>query len=418
MPPPDAGLLRKLPKLDSNLDLLYRIDVLARATGGQIDAADAAELPGGLSAQVASDLLRLDDGGFVQVYADIQGDASAAAPALQALGMHIEIISDEYSLVQGRLPLSAVEAAAALPEVRYIRPPAYGEVDTGSVNSEGDAILDANDLRASFGVNGAGVRVGVLSDGLEGWTDARDDGDLPASIEFTTCDKTSGLPTDPGAGAEGTAMLEIVHDLAPGAELWFGYWQTDLEFIQAVDCLADNVDVIIDDLSFFNIGSYNGSSNVSQNLTAEMNDAGNRVRAYHKSVGNRALAHYQQGYVDFSPLDDGDDTHKFQASATTTDQLGAGPINFNPVFLGGGGSIVIHLQWSDTFGASANDYDLFLVRDSNPVTVAQSIGAQTGSQNPVEMIVYQNTGAPGFYDIVLNKFSGLPRDVRHVRGSL
>ncbi len=414
-PPRDTAslrtdILRAPPKLDGNLDLLYRIDILARANGRRIDASVASSLPEILRAHLDSRQIRLDNAGYVQVYADTIGDAAAAAAKLRLLGMEIEVVSREYGIVQGRLPVSAIEQAAALSDVTSIRPPGYGVVDTGSVNTAGDAILDANDLRATFGVNGAGVRVGVLSDGLEGWTDARDDGDLPPTIEFATCDMTAGLPTDPGAGAEGTAMLEIVHDLAPGAELWFGYWQTDLEFISAVDCLADNVDVIIDDLSFFNIGSYNGTSNVSSNLTAEMNDATNRVRAYHKSVGNRALQHYQEDYLDVLPGDPGVQTHAFAATASTTDQLVIGPVDANPVYLADGGFVVIHLQWSDTFGASSNNYNLYLLRNSTGMIVAQSVNPQTGSQNPVETIVYQNnTGVDGFFNIVINKASGATR---------
>ena len=41
-----------------------------------------------------------------------------------------------------------------------------------------------------------------------------------------------------GAGAEGTALLEIVHDLAPGAKLSFANGDTDLAFNQAVNFLA------------------------------------------------------------------------------------------------------------------------------------------------------------------------------------
>ena len=51
-----------------------------------------------------------------------------------------------------------------------------------------------------------------------------------------------------GAGAEGGALLEIVHDLAPGAQLSFGNADTSLSFIEAVNALAADNDVVVDDL--------------------------------------------------------------------------------------------------------------------------------------------------------------------------
>jgi hypothetical protein len=399
---------RKVPKLEGQLDLLHRVDALARTTGGAIDASRADDLPPSLRAAVAARRLQIDQDGLVHVHALASADAASAASELHELGMVLERVSAEHAIVQGRLPIHALAAAASLPSIRFIRPPVYGFAQTGSVTTQGDAILDANDLRTTYGLNGASVRVGVLSIGLEGMAAAQASGDLPGSIN-TSCDFAPGLPTDPGMGAEGTAMLEIVHDVAPGAELWFGSFETALDFISAVDCLADNVDVIIDDILFFNAGSYDGTSPVSLNLTAEMNDASNRVRAYHNAVGNDALQHYQQSYVDIDPGSSSNQLHAFSATSTTTDQLGVGTNASDPIYLLSGGLVWIELQWNDTFGASSNDYDLYLFRNSDFALVALSEGVQSGTQDPVETIVFQNTGPDRFYDIVINKWSGSTR---------
>src|SRR5207245_11561777 len=71
----------------------------------------------------------------------------------------------------------------------------------------------------------------------------------------------------PGAGAEGTALLEIVHDLAPGAKLAFANGDTDLAFSQAVNFLAASNDVVIDDIGFLG-EAYDGTSGVSRNTAA------------------------------------------------------------------------------------------------------------------------------------------------------
>jgi hypothetical protein len=58
------------------------------------------------------------------------------------------------------------------------------------------------------------VVVGVISDGIDHMADAQLSGDLPnVTVPSGGCRR--------GSGDEGTALLEIVHDVAPGAQLLF-----------------------------------------------------------------------------------------------------------------------------------------------------------------------------------------------------
>src|SRR5207249_3668681 len=84
----------------------------------------------------------------------------------------------------------------------------------GAVTTEGDAASRADALRAQ-GLDGTGVVVGVISDGIDSLTDAQATNDLP-DVQVP-----NDLRCQKGAGDEGTALLEIVHDLAPGAKLLF-----------------------------------------------------------------------------------------------------------------------------------------------------------------------------------------------------
>ena len=61
-------------------------------------------------------------------------------------------------------------------------------------------------------------------------------------------------------------MLEIVHDLAPGAQLYFANEAdgTCMTFEQAVDFLALNTDVVVDDESCLT-PPFDGTSDVSTN---------------------------------------------------------------------------------------------------------------------------------------------------------
>ena len=90
-------------------------------------------------------------------------------------------------------------------------------VGQGSKASEGEFTHRAFAARGVFHTSGAGIKIGVLSDGVRNLATSQALGDLgdvtvignPAPCPLTTsCD-------------EGTAMLEIVHDLAPGAQSVF-----------------------------------------------------------------------------------------------------------------------------------------------------------------------------------------------------
>jgi len=89
----------------------------------------------------------------------------------------------------------------------------------GSVETEGDITHRAVDARGAFGVDGTGLSIGVLSDGVTSMALSQATGDLPPTCGTPPC--LTVLAGQAGAGDEGTAMLEIIHDMAPGASLYF-----------------------------------------------------------------------------------------------------------------------------------------------------------------------------------------------------
>ena len=87
-------------------------------------------------------------------------------------------------------------------------------------------------------------KIGVLSDGVTSLADSQATGDLgPVTI----------LPGQEGFGDEGTAMLELIHDLAPGAQLFFATAGNGLpSFAQNIrDLRTAGCDIILDDISYF-----------------------------------------------------------------------------------------------------------------------------------------------------------------------
>src|SRR6266700_4293622 len=113
-------------------------------------------------------MLRINQNAEVQVYIHLAEVTDDNRRELRAAGVSIEITDAERGIVQARVPVARLGAVADLPFVQLVRLPNYAVRHTGSVETEGDAIVLANQVRSRLGVDGTGVRVGVISDGLKG----------------------------------------------------------------------------------------------------------------------------------------------------------------------------------------------------------------------------------------------------------
>ena len=354
-----------------------------------------------LADAAAAGQLRLSPGGRVQVDVALRGEGPAGA-ALAALGVVVERQRPNLGRVQYQAPPTALIALTRLPGVSAVRLPSYARVASGSVLSEGDAALRTDLVRAEQGLSGAGVRIGVISDGIRGLSQARARGDAPALFDQRAF-AAEGL----NAGAEGTAMIEIVHDLAPGAAIAFANAATDLDMMEAVNYLAERVDIVVDDLAFFQPGDQ--QSDVSRNTAAALGRADWRLRAYVTSVGNWANRHYaapfQAGPAGGTlGLPFGGRVHRFTAVEGTSDARSRRSLPYNEIQLGRGDSTLILLFWNDPWGASVNDYDLYLLNAGN-VVVAESTAVQGMSNNePRERLFYSNSGAAGTFRVVVHNF--------------
>ncbi len=357
------------------------------------------------SLSISRDAINFDDGEMAQVYITLYELTEQSLEKLKGTGVSIEIYDKSQNLVQGRVKLDVIEELSGSPFVKFIDLPNYGFPNTGSVQSEGGAVLRANEARDTFGVDGAGVQVGVISDGLNGLTESLGSEDLPSSgvsiptspltgggisIDdpcpgFTPVTSTPVARQDVTTGAEGTAMLEIIHDIAPGAELFFAPgFASDLEHRRARRCLTEVVDVIADDIAFFNAGPYDGTSPVSLESTASViSGVANFI-----AVGNQAKEHYQGIFSD----SDGDGFHEFDVSLGLPFSNNSGETLNVTIPPGNGLSVV--LQWNDPFGGSGNDYDLGIVDpgDPNALLVFPSINIQDGDDDPTERLDVVNTG--------------------------
>jgi hypothetical protein len=435
------ALSLKLTTVLADAASAVRQDDPSSAPSASAQSVDRTLLPKSVQDAIRAHGLRLDDAGAVQVYVLVSDVSLNALQRLAATGATIQIPDAPHGRVQATIPFSRLTAVAALPFVNFIRLPNYAIRRTGAVDTEGDAILHADAARTAFGIDGTGVKVGVISDGLKGVFQTGcttcnglsggpiATGDLPSATGTRTTSgrltaSTGGIAGQTftgnsdlegiipgcafaGAGAEGTALLEIVHDLAPGAQLAFANADTDVAFNQAVNALATANDVVVDDLGFF-IPPFDGTNSVSSNTSAALNNNANRIRAYVTANGNDADEHYYGAYVDsgvdgttISGINQAGHLHLFQPNAGTTDVLGLGNQPYDVLSLPSGGSVDIFLVWDDPAGHSSNNYDLFLVQQSTNTVVALSTDRQTGNIDPLESIRFTNSGAADKFRIVV-----------------
>jgi len=404
----------KNERLSSQLVLLADTADRVGAAGGELgpDAIEQAA-PAELRGDIAAGRLRLNSAGDVQVYVETSESVDAMTTRLTATGARGERSDGKAGIVQAQVPVQQLRALADVDGIDAVRLPDYPVANAGSVMTEGDPVVNADVLRSSVpGIDGTGVTIGVIADGVGGLGVSQASGDLPA-VDTTTCN-VAGV--DPGAsGAEGTAMLEIIHDVAPGATLMFGNFgfSTSLAFNDAINCLASHADIVVDDIGFFGAGPYDGTSIISENTASALNGSG-RIRAYITAAGNAAGRHYQASFIDSGFLiTSGGDRWSAQEFDETDAQypiehegLVSAPANFDRFRLNPGGSATITLVWNDPWNASGNDYDLFF-SDGTAIQPC-SLQLQNGNDHPTESCTIANQSSiVRTIDIFIGNFRSL-----------
>ncbi len=261
--------------------------------------------------------------------------------------------------------------------------------------SEGALAHRVLEARGFYGHGGTGIKIGVISDGVESITGLQAAGDLPSNITV--------VPGQEGEGSEGCAMMEIIHDLAPNAQLFFataagGMAQfaqniRDLRFVYDCDIIVDDIiylaETVFQDGEDSTVPSIVGGGLPTQAVKQVTADGA----LYFSSVGNQGNKTRETSLTwegDFKGLVPAPDLHDF-----------GGGVDLNRI--SGGDSLVV-FQWSDALGASANDYDLFVVDPTGNEVVAVSEDVQDGDDDPIEVV----EALPG-ESIALVKFEGVDR---------
>lgn len=343
---------------------------------------------------------RQSDQQTIRVVLKTTADGNKVAGYIQEYGGRI--LKKQGKLTAIEIPVQQVEQLLTdREEIEHARLP-YMVFPLG-VTSEGVDLTGASRFHKS-GRKGAGIRIAVIDVGFKGLTAVQSSGDLPSNAK--NHDYTGrGLQTQ---YKHGTGCAEIVHDMAPEAELHLLKISDEIDIYNALDyCAANQIDIISYSLGSFGSGPGDG--------TGPMHDAFDEARAKGilvvAAAGNEAgAAHWKGRFYDA----DADGRHEFipgdfesyyNAVAAVPYQDDDGNPRTNDV------SIV--MRWNNWPNATV-DYDLFLFDYETGNEVGSSTGHQNGSQPPLEWIVIDLPDSEDYvhyYALVVSRADGEPAGV-------
>ncbi|MBX7166789.1 MAG: tandem-95 repeat protein [Pirellulales bacterium] len=345
-------------------------------------------------------------GGYVSVSAIASGNSNQLLQDLTNAGLINGAAFGQ--VVGGQLPVDALASIADLASMRTVRM-SHARTSVGAVTSQADVAMQVDQARALFGVDGTGIDVGVLSDtynALGGAASGVATGDLPAGVQVLQ-DLASGSD-------EGRAMLELVHDLAPGAGLLFHTaFISEANFAQGIlDLAAAGADVIVDDVGYATEPFF------QDGIVAQAVD---QVAAqgvpYFSSAGNSARDSYESDFRNSGQTINlgGQDVglaHDFDPGpGVDTMQQFTVPIGSFAVFA---------FQWDSPFasagtvGGATNNVDFFIMDAAGTTILASGVNQNIGN-DAFEFVVFVNdTDASSFNIIITSNGGPVPGHLKYL----
>lgn len=391
-----------MANLGTNLVSIYQsyaADVAAQPrAAGSVAAGLATKFP---SVEFENGLVGMDIN-------SLGGNFSQYVNQLTSLGMVVTATSSDYGIVEGWVPVAALPTIARLPQteagspihapIRHVASAFQGY--QGTAYNQAETALAADAARSQYGLTGAGVTIGVISDSVSqvggGLADSYATGDLLAN-------QVTVLADSAGGSDEGRAMMESIHDIAPGANLQFSAaGNGDLAFMQSIKNLYNaGSKVIVDDISqsdepFFQDGL------IAQGIdyvTA-------RGDSYFTSAANSGA---QSGYLSsFRPV-----TATVHGITGTWQNFngGTGPAGELLQVTTGSANAPINFQFDQPFktqepvGATAAPTSSmsFYVYNASGTIVASGTDNNVATQQPYQFVTIPN---PGTYYVAIRLVSG------------
>lgn len=376
--------LYKHPKIDSTLCNLIHV---FRSQG----FAAMKSMAEGLHIDFSGDLLRVT---VVSAGANTGSAASAAIPRLAQVisssGGRVE--TSFRNDVQSLLPIDAILPLAGEAQVSRIRLPLKPR--TCAYTSEGVYKTGADSWQNLTPFHSPeAVKVAILDLGFTDYQNLLGT-ELPASVTARSFRSDGRMDTN----VHGTACAEIVHDMAPDAELYLVNFSTDTEQHLAVEwMISQGIDIISYSIAWTNAGDGKGTGPITYDV--ERATAAGIV--WCGAAGNDARVHWEATFNDsngngYHNFPDNDEFLEFTVPAQETAS--------------------VMMNWDDwgawngyDYSGSANDYDLSLYVKSGgswaPLWDSANLQNGAGSWPVEESGVMNNSASSVTIGVRIRKYS-------------
>ena len=289
--------------------------------------------------------------------------------------LDVRIVAQSRHLVEVSAPIAALERLTQVDGVQFVRLPIKPKLH--AVVSEGVERIKAQ-IYSNRGFTGRGIKVGVIDAGFVGVPSLQNRGELPnlSYRDFTG----KGIFTET---VHGSACAEIVHDIAPDAEIYLYKVSSIVSLENAKDAaIQEGVDIVTVSLGWrWGTGFGDGTGRASEIV----DDAFQNNVLWVNAAGN-----YAQRQISALLSDpDSDAFHNFEGE----DEI----VNLKNVQVGD--EVEAWLTWNE-WPLTSHDYDLLLVKIEADGSVTEVERADTRQLQsfPVERLVYtiREAGNYGF----------------------
>jgi subtilisin family serine protease len=382
------------------------------------------------------------EGSRVLVEVHFTHGAIAGLDALRAAGGRIVAASRDYQTVTVAAPPDALHGltdVGGVGSVNEVRAPiVYGvgaECEGGSVISEGAGPprdqLHVAEARSKYGVDGSGVMVGVLSDSYDKATKAVDgktkiathasedvkSGDLPGPVNSCASEKTpvnviEDLASSSEATDEGRGMLQIVHDVAPAANLAFATaYGGETAFAKNIEKLKEaGAKVIVDDVGYFEEPFFQEGP-----VAAAVDKVASEGVSYFSAAGNDNLFEGENEVASWEAPSFRDTScpATVQALLPSTGKCmdfdpGGGKDNTFGITVEAGETLTVDLQWAEPWYGVHADLDAYLLGPKEELLEKEDQDnvasvAEGGTQKPAEVLQWKNEGLTRKVQLAINR---------------
>ena len=288
--------------------------------------------------------------------------------ALSDLG--VSIVAQSQHLVKVSAPIDALEQMTRVDGVQFVRLPI--EPNLHEVVSEGVERIKAQ-VYSNRGFTGRGIKVGVIDIGFAGVPELKRRGELPQNLSPRDFTKATNAEIFEGDEVHGSACAEIVHDIAPNAEIQLYKVGDDVDLEIAKDAaIQQGLDIVTVSLGWnvaFGFGDGTGR------LCNIVDDAFQNNVLWVNAAGNEARSKISVRLHD----PDANQYHNFEG--------GNEIVTLKNVHVGD--KVRAVLTWNE-WDLTSHDYDLLLVRTGTGESVEIVERADTRQQKspPIEFLEF------------------------------